>query len=85
MKEFNKFNTDISSIIIPEKLNSPFYYTPCKLSQLASTQVQEELNKIPKSIHNFLGRARSRLLGRILQPGGTRSTGRGANHPKTSF
>ncbi len=53
MKEFNKFNTDISSIIIPEKLNSPFYYTPCKLSQLASTQVQEELNKIPKSIHNF--------------------------------
>jgi tRNA pseudouridine32 synthase / 23S rRNA pseudouridine746 synthase len=50
---FQPFNTDISSILLPEKFTFPFYYEPHELSILASKELQDYLENQTDFEHNF--------------------------------
>lgn len=50
---FQPFNTDISSISLPEKFTFPFYYEPHELSILASKELQDYLENQTDFEHNF--------------------------------
>ncbi|WP_445455042.1 pseudouridine synthase [Flavobacterium sp. HNIBRBA15423] len=50
---FQPFNTDISSIPLPEKFTFPFYYEPHELSILASKELQDYLENQTDFEHNF--------------------------------
>ncbi|HJS01587.1 MAG TPA: pseudouridine synthase [Flavobacterium sp.] len=50
---FQPFNTDISSIPLPEKFTFPFYYEPHELSILASKKLQDYLENQTDFEHNF--------------------------------
>lgn len=52
-KYFNKFNTDISKLELPEKFTFPFYYEPHPLADMASKQLQSYLENQKKWKHNF--------------------------------
>lgn len=50
---FHEFKADITQLLLPEKLNFPFYYTPHELSILAAKQVQQYLLSQKEWTHNF--------------------------------
>lgn len=50
---FQPFNTDISSIPLPEKFTFPFYYEPHELSILAAKELQNYLENQTAFNHNF--------------------------------
>jgi len=50
---FQPFNTDISSIPLPEKFTFPFYYEPHELSILAAKELQSYLENQTDFEHNF--------------------------------
>ncbi len=50
---FQPFNTDISSIPLPEKFTFPFYYQPHELSILATKELQNYLENQTAFNHNF--------------------------------
>lgn len=47
------FNTDVSSIALPQKFTFPFYYTPHTLAKIAAEELQEYLVKQQDFEHNF--------------------------------
>ncbi len=50
---FTPFETDISSILLPQSFTFPFYYEPHELSVLASEQLHVELAQITNWNHDF--------------------------------
>ncbi|MFD2907859.1 pseudouridine synthase [Flavobacterium ardleyense] len=50
---FQRFQSDISGISLPEKFTFPFYYEPHQLSIIAATALQEYLETQTNFDHNF--------------------------------
>ncbi|WP_299063556.1 RluA family pseudouridine synthase [uncultured Polaribacter sp.] len=53
MNYFQKFNTNISEIELPEKFTFPFYYQPHLLAKIATNELQDYLKNQTDFIHNF--------------------------------
>lgn len=48
MNDFHFFDTDVSGILSPERLNSPFHYTPHRLAVEAAGQVRRYISTVPE-------------------------------------
>ena len=50
---FQTFKTDVSSYVIPEKLNFPFYYEVNELCKIAANELQQYIKENLESQHDF--------------------------------
>ncbi len=50
---FQVYQSDISHINLPARLNFPFYYDPHELCKIAATEVQKILTEQQEWVHNF--------------------------------